>query len=380
MIYLDNSATTRTLDAAADAARTYMTTRFFNPSAAYSVAAETEKAVEAARARLALALGAKPDEIVYTSGATESNNAAISGALRAMRGKGRLIVGATEHPSAYEVVKAYAKQGYEVVEAPVNSVGAVDLAVLAALLTEDTRLVSVMQVNNEVGAINDCAAIYRMVKERTPEAAVHVDGVQGFLKVPFDAKDCDFYALSAHKFHGPKGVGALYVKTGVRFAGGQAGGGQEHDRRSGTTNTPGIMGMDAAVADYLAHLEEYRRRMAACKLRLARNLSGIRDVLINGPKPADGAPHILNISILGVRGEVMLHALESKEIFVSTGSACSAHKKGKNRILTAMGVTGARQEGALRLSLCPFNTLEEMDVAAAAIAEQTAFLRKYKRR
>ncbi|OQA72882.1 MAG: Cysteine desulfurase [Firmicutes bacterium ADurb.Bin248] len=375
MIYLDNSATTRTLDAAADAARTYMTTRFFNPSAAYSAAAETEKAVEAARARLAFALDAKPEEIVYTSGATESNNAAISGALKAMRGKGRLIVGATEHPSAYEVVKAYSRQGYDVVEAPVDSTGAVDLAALSTLLTEDTRLVSVMQVNNEVGAVNDCAAIYRAVKAAAPEAVVHTDGVQGFLKVPFDAKDCDFYALSAHKFHGPKGVGALYVKTGVRFAGGQA-----EDRRSGTTNTPGIMGMDAAVADYLAHLEEYRKHMMACKLRLAKNLSGIRDVLINGPKPAQGAPHILNVSILGVRGEVMLHALEAREVFVSTGSACSAHKKGKNRILTAMGVTGARQEGALRLSLCPFNTLEEMDAAAAIIAEQAAFLRKYKRR
>ncbi len=375
MIYLDNSATTRTLDAAADAARTYMTTRFFNPSAAYSAAAETEKAVEAARARLAFALDAKPEEIVYTSGATESNNAAISGALKAMRGKGRLIVGATEHPSAYEVVKAYSRQGYDVVEAPVDSTGAVDLAALSTLLTEDTRLVSVMQVNNEVGAVNDCAAIYRAVKAAAPEAVVHTDGVQGFLKVPFDAKDCDFYALSAHKFHGPKGVGALYVKTGVRFAGGQ-----EKDRRSGTTNTPGIMGMDAAVADYLAHLEEYRKHMMACKLRLAKNLSGIRDVLINGPKPAQGAPHILNVSILGVRGEVMLHALEAREVFVSTGSACSAHKKGKNRILTAMGVTGARQEGALRLSLCPFNTLEEMDAAAAIIAEQAAFLRKYKRR
>lgn len=380
MIYLDNSATTRTLDAAAETAHHYMTQSFFNPSAAYSAAVESERAVEAARTRLAAALGAEAEEVIFTSGGTESNNAAISGALRAMRGKGRLIVGETEHPSAYEVVKAYAAQGYEVVEAPVNAVGALDMEALSALLTPDTMLVSVMQVNNEVGAINDCGAIYQTVKKIAPEAAVHIDGVQGFLKLPFEAKNCDFYSISGHKFHAPKGVGALYVKNVTRFAGGQAGGGQENNRRSGTLNTPGIMGMDAAIAHYLSNLEEYRKRMYALKLRLAKNLLSIKDVLVNGPRPNDGAPHILNLSFLGVRGEVLLHALEAKEIYVSTGSACSAHKKGKNRILSAMGVTGARQEGAIRLSLCPFNTMEEMDAAAAAIAEQVGFLRRYKRR
>jgi cysteine desulfurase len=380
MIYLDNSATTRTLDAAADAARKYMSISFFNPSSAYAPAVESEKAVESARARLARVIGAQADEIIYTSGGTESNNAAVSGTLKAMRGTGRLIVGATEHPSVYEVIKAYAALGYDVVEAPVDAVGAVDIEALASLVTQETMLVSVMQVNNEVGAVNDAASIYKTVKNRAPDAIVHMDGVQGFLKVPFDAGNTDLYTVSGHKFHAPKGVGALYVKNGVRFAGGQAGGGQENNRRSGTTNTPGIMGMDAAIADYTEHLEEYRRRMYACKLRLAKNLLSIRDTVINGPAPQDGAPHILNVSFFGVRGEVLLHALEAKEIYVSTGSACSAHKKGKNRILTAMGVAGARQEGAIRFSLCPFNTEAEMDAAAMAIVEQVTFLRRYKRR
>lgn len=380
MIYLDNSATTRTLDAAADVARAYMNIRFFNPSAAYSPAVESEKAVDSARARLARVIGAQADEIVYTSGGTESNNAAISGTLKAMRGTGRLIVGATEHPSVYEVIKAYVALGYDVAEAPVNAMGAIDIDALASLVTGDTMLVSVMQVNNEVGAVNDAAAIYKTVKSRAPDAVVHMDGVQGFLKVPFSAANTDLYSVSGHKFHAPKGVGALYVKNGVRFAGGQAGGGQENNRRSGTTNTPGIMGMDAAVADYTEHVEAYRRHMYTCKLRLAKNLLSIGDTVINGPMPADGAPHILNVSFLGVRGEVLLHALEAKEIYVSTGSACSAHKKGKNRILTAMGVVGARQDGAIRFSLCPFNTEAEMDIAAAAIFEQVAFLRRYKRR
>ncbi len=380
MIYLDNSATTRTLDAAAEAARQYMLQSFFNPASAYAPAVETERALEGARARLAGALRARPDEIVYTSGGTESNNMAIAGTLGARRYKGRLIVGAVEHPSVYEVVRAQAKQGYEVVEAPVTAAGAVDGDALAALLTPDTLLVSVMHVNNEVGAVNDLASLSRIVKAAAPEAVFHADGVQGFLKTPFEAKNCDLYTISGHKFHAPKGVGALYIKNGMRFAGGQSGGGQERGLRSGTLNTPGIMGMDAAIVDYLSHLEQYRAHMMALKLRLANNLLTIRDAVLNGPQPIEGAPHILNISFPGVRGEVLLHALEAKGIYVSTGSACSAHKKGGNRILGAMGVSGARQEGALRFSLCPHNTPEEMDAAAAAVAEQVAFLRRYKRR
>lgn len=380
MIYLDNSATTRTLDAAAEAARQYMLQSFFNPASAYAPAVETERALEGARARLAGALRARPDEIVYTSGGTESNNMAIAGTLGARRYKGRLIVGAVEHPSVYEVVRAQAKQGYEVVEAPVTAAGAVDGDALAALLTPDTLLVSVMHVNNEVGAVNDLASLSRIVKAAAPEAVFHADGVQGFLKTPFEAKNCDLYTISGHKFHAPKGVGALYIKNGMRFAGGQSGGGQERGLRSGTLNTPGIMGMDAAIVDNLSHLEQYRAHMMALKLRLANNLLTIRDAVLNGPQPIEGAPHILNISFPGVRGEVLLHALEAKGIYVSTGSACSAHKKGGNRILGAMGVSGARQEGALRFSLCPHNTPEEMDAAAAAVAEQVAFLRRYKRR
>ena len=211
-------------------------------------------------------------------------------------------------------------------------------------------------------------------------AIMHVDGVQGFLKVPFDARYCDMYSISGHKFHAPKGVGALYVKCGTRFAGGQIGGGQERNLRSGTTNTPGIMGMDAAIGYYAENIDNIRQRLMNMKLRLASNLTSISDTFINGPAPELGAPHILNVSFLGVRGEVLLHALEEKGIYVSTGSACSAHKKGKNRILNAMGVVGDRQEGAIRFSLSMFNTIEEMDIAAEEIAAQLAFLRRFKRR
>ena len=379
MIYLDNSATTRTLDAAAEAAAKYMRQDFFNPSAAYSPAVEAERAVNAARSRLASVIHAAPEEIIYTSGGTESNNTAIFGALKARRGTGRIIVGATEHPSVYSAIMTL-KGPYNVTEARVDSTGTQDVNSLMSALSNDVAFVSIMHVNNETGAINDIPSIYKAVKQRAPGALMHVDGVQGFLKVPFDARYCDMYSISGHKFHAPKGVGALYIKRGVRFAGGQIGGGQERNLRSGTTNTPGIMGMDAAIEYYQANLDEIRRKLMQMKLRLAKNLSFIRDAYINGPEPSLGAPHILNVSFLGVRGEVLLHALEEKGIYVSTGSACSAHKKGKNRILNAMGVVGDRQEGAIRFSICPFNTEDEMDITADVIEEQLAFLRRFKRR
>lgn len=379
MIYLDNSATTRTLDAAAEAAAKYMRQGFFNPSAAYSPAVEAERAVNAARSRLASMIHAAPEEIIYTSGGTESNNTAIFGALKARRGTGRIIVGATEHPSVYSAIMTL-KGPYNITEARVDSTGTQDVNSLMSALSNDVAFVSIMHVNNETGAINDIPSIYKAVKQRAPGAIMHVDGVQGFLKVPFDARYCDMYSISGHKFHAPKGVGALYIKRGVRFAGGQIGGGQERNLRSGTTNTPGIMGMDAAIEYYQANLDEIRRKLMQMKLRLAKNLSFIRDAYINGPEPSLGAPHILNVSFLGIRGEVLLHALEEKGIYVSTGSACSAHKKGKNRILNAMGVVGDRQEGAIRFSICPFNTEGEMDITADVIEEQLAFLRRFKRR
>lgn len=380
MIYLDNSATTRTLESAAQAAFHCMREDFFNPSSAYAPAARLEKRVNEARARLAATLGCRAEEIVYTSGGTESNNMAILGALRAMRGRGRIITSASEHPSVYELFRLLEQRGYQAVYIGTDESGAASLAELAANLTPDTALVSLMHVNNETGAVTDIAAAASLIRSRAPQAVFHVDGVQAYGKLPFGCPPCDLYSVSGHKIHAPKGVGALYVRAGLRFAGGLVGGGQEQGRRSGTTNAPGILGLDAAVTAYAAHQQEWVAAMRACKTRLAERLLSLPDAYLNGPAPEDGAPHILNVSFPGVRGEVLLHALEQREIYVSTGSACSAHKKGNNRVLAAAGVRGARQEGALRLSLCPFNTLEEMDRAAEEIGRQAAFLRRYQRR
>lgn len=381
MIYLDNSATTKVLPQAADAAYQAMTDGFFNPAAAYALGSRTEKRVEEARAALARPLGVRREQLIFTSGGTESNNTAIFGSLKGWRGPKRIITTAVEHPSVYEAVLSLENSpDTEVVILPVDGQGYPDLSALSAALTEDTALVSMMHVNNELGTVTDVNAAARLIRALAPRAVFHVDGVQAYLKVDSRGLDMDFYSVSAHKFHAPKGVGFLYHRSGARFGGGQIGGGQEGNLRSGTLNVPGILGMAAAEQVYEQNLTAWRQNMRACKQRLYTNLMSIPDVLLNGPSPDLAAPHILNLSFLGVRGEVLLHALEQFDICVSTGSACAAHKAGKNRILTAAGITGQRQEGAIRFSLCPFNTEEEMDTVSEAIVEQVKFLRRYRRR
>jgi cysteine desulfurase len=381
MIYLDNSATTRVLPQAADAAYRAMTEQFYNPASAYKPAVAAEKAVDLARANLASALGCAAGDVLYTSGGTESNNMAILGALKPLRGKKLIITTSGEHPSVYEVFRSLeTAPDTEVVYVGLHADGTVNLKKLEEALSADTVLVSVMHVNNEVGAINDLDAISALIKKHAPAALLHSDGVQAFCKLPFAKNAADLYSISAHKFHAPKGVGALQVRGGVKFVGGQIGGGQEKNLRSGTTNVPGILALYAALTEYREHQQMWIDQMRMCKLRLWENLSTIPDVFLNGPAPETGAPHILNVSFPGVRGEVLVNALSEREIYVSTGSACSTHKKGQNRIHAAMGISGARAEGALRFSLCPFNTTEEMDAVAAALSEQVSFLRRFQRR
>ena len=377
MIYLDNSATTRTMDVAAEAAKKYMTEEFFNPAAAYSPAVREERAVNGARRTIGSAINAGPDEIIFTSGGTESNNMAILGSLKAMRGRGRIIVGSTEHPSVYEVYKSLACQ-YDVVEAPVDNTGMIDLKRLESLITPDTRLVSVMQVNNEVGAVNDINGIYHLVREKSPSAVFHCDGVQAYIKMP--AVQCDMYSFSGHKLNAPKGIGGLYVRRGTRFKGGQTGGGQENNLRSGTTNVPSIMALDVSAKLWTDNRTERLENITRVKHRLYSNLSRIKDIKLNGPEINDSVPYILNISFLGVRGEVLLHSLMDKGLLVSTGSACAARNRGKNRILTAMGITGDRQDGAIRFSFGAGNTEAEADAAAQMIEDSLSLLRRFRRR
>lgn len=381
MIYLDNSATTRVLPEAADAARQYMTERFFNPASAYAAAVATERDVTAARTRLAGALGVRPEEIIYTSGATESNNMSIRGAIAAQRGKKRIITNSSEHPSVYEAFRLLERNpDVEVFMLGTQPDGSVSIDELSAALTENTALVSLMHVNNETGAINDIFGAAAAIRRHAPNALFHVDGVQAFCKLPFMNVPCDMYSISGHKFHAPKGIGALYLRKDAKFLATQLGGGQEHNLRAGTLNVPGIMAMDAALAAYQERHNRWTKQMRACKARLHDNLAALPEVFVNGPPPEAGAGHILNLSFVGVRGETLLNALSERGIYVSTGAACSAHKQSKSRALAALNISAARQESAIRFSFCPFTTLEEIDTASAAIAELVTQLRRYKRR
>ena len=379
MIYLDNSATTRMSEKSAQIAYKYMTEKFFNPSSAYTAAVEVERDIKAARENMSRALRCTPDEFIYTSGGTESNNAAILGTLKLRRTKGKIICSAVEHPSVYEVFRMLEGMGFNAVFCPVTSDGAIDLGALSELVTPDTQLVSLMHVNNETGAINDLAKCQSIIKANAPEAVFHSDGVQAFCKLPFSPLPCDLYSVSGHKIHAPKGVGVLYVAKGTKFFGSLVGGGQERGLRSGTTNVPSVMALDAAVTDYMQNQQAYIENMRRCKMNLAENVRAIKDTVINGCAPEIGAPHILNVSFMGVRGEVLLHTLADKGIYVSTGSACSTHKKG-NRILDAMGIKGERQEGAIRFSLCAHTTVAEIDEACDVINAVLPQLRKFKRR
>lgn len=380
-IYLDNSATTRVCDAAAAAMMQCMQAGYFNPSAVYGPALETEKMMRACRETLLRSVHARTgSQAIFTSGGTEADNLAILGRLSGMRGGGRILYSAGEHPAVKEACLAAEAMGFEAHSVPYNHTGAVDLDALEKLMTPDTRLICCMQVNNETGAIQPLSEIAALRARRAPEAHFHVDGVQGFLRVPFDMPgvQADSYALSGHKIHGPKGIGALILAPGVRVHPRALGGGQESGLRSGTENTPGIAGLLAAVEAY--PLENGMRQV---KLHLWQRLrEAIPDAAVNGPAPDSdlAAPHILNVSLPPVRSETMLHALEGAGIYVGMGSACSSHKQKVSAVLRAMNTPQRLAESALRFSLCPENTLAEMEQVAAACGQNYAVLSKFQRR
>ena len=376
--YLDNSATTQPTKSVMDAMQRSMSECFFNPSALYAPAVTSEKMMDQCREKIREHL--RCDTVYFTSGGTEANNLAIQGVLRASREKGVILYSAGEHPSVKETCLHMQAEGFVAKEIPYTKEGLTDLDALQSLLSEDVRMICLMQVNNETGAVQPVNEVAAMKRSCCPNAHLHIDGVQGFLRVPLDMArlGVDSYALSGHKIHAPKGIGALALSTGISIVPILYGGGQENAMRSGTENTPGIAGLLAAIEHY-----PVKNDMRTMKLLLYERIKAkISSVAVNGPDPYSehAAPHILNLSFPPVRSETMLHALEAKEIYVGNGSACSSKKQRTSPVLAAMGVTRERADSAIRFSLNPFITNSQIEETAEAVSDQYEILKRFQRR
>lgn len=360
MIYLDNAATTKPCEEAIEAVTNTMRERFGNASSLHRMGILSSQVLSSAKRTLLTALGSSPrisggapleGEIYFTSGATESNNTALLGACETYRRTGKKIVSTTiEHPSVANVLTKLEGMGFQVVRLAPKDYP--DFAqALADEVDDNTVLVSCMAVNNETGFATDIKKLYKLVKKKNPKTIVHIDAVQGFLKVPLDG---DFISISGHKIHSGKGIGALYVKKGVRFSPLLVGGGQQKGQRSGTEPTELVAGLEAAVKNYRGD----ERQFNLLRERLVSALLKMPDVVINSGENC--VPNIVNFSVRGVRSEIMLHSLEEKEIYVSSGSACS---KGKTSgVLAQFGVSDKDADCAIRVSFCSQTQPEDIDI------------------
>lgn len=360
MVYLDNSATTRTDPEVIRVMADVMEKVYGNPSSLHGIGDKAHRLIGEAREAVARTLGVQPREIVFTSGGTESNNLAIKGVAERFRNRGRhLITTEVEHPSVYQAFRQLEERGWRVTYLPVDRLGRVSEEDVEKALTEDTVLVSVMHVNNEVGTIQPVEAIGRVLRSR-PKVIFHVDAVQAFGKVELDPVrwGVDLLSISGHKFHGPKGVGALYIREGLRLSPLLAGGEQEGGLRSGTENVPGIAGL-AKAAILAQQRRETARQWQRWKEELIQAVtSRLEGVVVNGDTTTEGgAPHILSLSFPGLKSEVIVHALEQEKVFVSSKSACSSKKETPSRVLTAMGLDDRTAIGSIRISM-GYDTVE----------------------
>lgn len=381
-IYLDNSATTPVCPAARDAALAAMTGLCANPSSLHAAGFEAERTVTRARETLLAALSsdAASGRIVFTGCGSEANNLAVLGAARAKRFRGtpRLVTTDSEHPSVAEQAKVLAAAGWEVAAVPTRG-GALDLSALDALLTENTAIVSLMLVNNETGALYDIPAAFRLAKRKCPDAFLHTDAVQAFLKVPVTVKKlgCDALTVSAHKIGGLKGVGALWYSAETekkrRLSPVVYGGGQENGLRSGTENVPGIAAFAAAIGENLPRLADFEAHTRALTERIARTLTEAgRGVTVNLPPVR--APHILSVTNPRVKSETLVHFLSARGIYVSAGSACSSHTSHLSPVLPAFGLAADAAARTVRVSLSLDTTGEDADAFCAAFLEGVASL------
>ena len=382
-VYLDNSATTKCLPSVAQLMTKIMCEDYGNPSSMHRKGVESEKYVRYARETIAKCLKVQEKEILFTSGGTESDNIALIGTALANARAGRhIITTRIEHPAVLQTCAYLEEQGFTVTYLPVDENGIIALEDLQRAMTPQTILVSIMHTNNEIGSLQPIAQAGELIKRMNPTTIFHVDAVQGFGKFRIYPKkmNIDLLSVSAHKIHGPKGVGFLYINEKVKIRPIIFGGGQQKGMRSGTENVPGIAGMAMAVEECYRDFEQKIDYLYALKNRFMQGVLQIEGVKINGLTGRDSAPHVVSVSIAGVRSEVILHALEDKGIYVSAGSACASNKPAVSSTLKAIGVEKQYLDSTIRFSFSGYNTLEEVDYTLQQLYVIVPMLRRYTRR
>lgn len=376
-VYLDNSATTKVRQEVLNEVININENYYGNPSSLHRMGLQIERKITEARIAAAKILNAKRDEIYFTGGGTESNNIALLGLLNNASNNYNVITTRIEHPSVYNVFEHF-KSKFETRYVRIDNMGRVDLEDLNNLVDENTALVSIMHVNNEVGIVQNLSSITKLIKEKNNSTKIHVDAVQSYGKIKIDTNKLpvDTIAFSSHKIHGPKGVGGLYIRSGLNVNSISYGGGQEKSIRPGTENTPGIVGFGMACELVYKGFNDENNKLTELRNLYAKRLSEeINDIKINSSLDEEGAPHILNISFKNVRGEVLIHFLEQKGIYVSTGSACSS-KSRNNRILEAINLKEEYLDGTIRISLGFFNDFNEVEYVVEHIKKSVDDIRK----
>ncbi len=367
MIYLDNAATTKMFEKGVDIYKKYACQFFFNPSAGYSQAIDVRHDIDKTRQKIKDTLNAEKGNVIFTSGATESNNLAILGSKR--NGKWEYVFSSGEHPSVYNVARYLENQGFIVHYVKLTENGQIDYEDLKNVVNEKTRLISIMHVSNETGAINDLSLINNIRQKYCPKALLHIDGVQAFCKIPVnvDELNIDFYTLSAHKFHGPKGVGALYARDVSCLKNIVYGGGQEEGYRSGTENVGGIMAMGYAIDNIdITKNYQYVEKLKKCMENELETVKGVNIIKTE-------SPYILSVSFSGVNGETLMRSLQDKGVLVGIGSACSTKKAG-NRVLENMGINQDKIKSHIRISFSEELSLDEIKNAGKNIIETYQYL------
>ena len=374
MIYFDNASTTAVIPEAAKLMYEVLTEDFGNPSSLHKLGFAAEQRLNTARTQVSLAMGVKEKNIYFTSGGTEANNTAVIGTALAYKNRGmRVVTQVTEHPSVADSFRHLENMGFDVTYLPVDGEGHISLDELKNAVDKNTTLVSIMYVNNETGAIQPVDGIIKTVKAQNPDCKIHCDCVQAFCKHPLPTK-ADLISVSSHKIGGPKGVGALYIADGARVENLHFGGGQEKGPRPGTENSAGIAGFGLAAVG-CKDLDKKAENVLKVKNRLLEITRLLPDVYVNG---ALDSPYILNLSFAGVKGEVLLHALESDGIYTATSSACSARQKNKLKIVDLLNE--GRGENALRFSFNHTNTEAEAETVCEILLKQVPLLRRFKPR